>query len=89
MSFKFYTISGKYYSYLKAFDNRIPNTENEKSNRPFIGIVLDINNYKYYAPLTSPKKKHLKMKNQIDFLKINNGLWGSNKFQQHDSSVEK
>ena len=80
MSFKFYTISGKYYSYLRAFDNRIPNTENEKSNRPFIGIVLDINNYKYYAPLTSPKKKHLKMKNQIDFLKINNGLWGAINF---------
>ncbi len=80
MNFKFYTVNSEYCKYLKTFDNKMPNIENEKSNRPFVGIVLEINSYKYYAPLTSPKKKHLKMKNQIDFLKINNGLWGAINF---------
>ncbi len=48
--------------------------------RPFIGIVFSINDYNYFAPLTSPKKKHLHMKNQLDFLKINEGKWGAINF---------
>ena len=38
-----------------------------KQTRPFIGILLTVNENAYYAPLSSPKPKHLKMKNQIDF----------------------
>ena len=51
-----------------------------KEARPFIGIVLTLNDYDYYAPLTSPKPKHLHMKNQVDFLKINGGVWGAINF---------
>ncbi len=47
-----------------------------KEKRPFIGIILKINNINYFAPLSSPKEKHKKMKNNIDFLKINNGRDG-------------
>ncbi len=35
---------------------------------------------KYYAPLTSPKPKHLKMKNGKDFRKINGGQYGAINF---------
>ena len=52
----------------------------KKRSRPFIGIVLTLNDYDYYAPLTSPKPKHLHMKNQVDFLKINGGVWGAINF---------
>lgn len=48
-----------------------------KAKRPFLGIVLTINDFSYYAPLTSPKPKHIKMKDQIDFIKINDGHWGA------------
>ena len=52
----------------------------KKSIRPFVGIVFTVNEFHYYAPLTSPKSKHLQMKNQIDFLKINDGKWGAINF---------
>ena len=34
----------------------------------------------YFAPLSSPKPKHLKLKSKIDFLKINNGKLGAINF---------
>ncbi len=72
----FYTLNTDYCDYLRKYDNRVPYTMQQKSNRPFIGVLLNINNHKYYAPLSSPKPKHLKMKNQIDFIKIKEGHWG-------------
>ena len=80
MNFSFYTVDASYCDYLRAFDPKIPHTMEKKSTRPFVGIVLSINNNKYYAPLTSPKAKHLKMSNQIDFMKINSGIWGAINF---------
>ena len=47
-----------------------------KSKRPFIGIVLKVHKLNYFAPLSSPKEKHKKMKNTIDFIKINDGRDG-------------
>lgn len=38
--------------------------------------MLEINNINYFAPLSSPKEKHKTMKNNLDFLKINNGRDG-------------
>jgi protein AbiQ len=52
----------------------------EKRLRPFLGIVLDIGDMKYYAPLTSPRPKHIRMKNQIDFMKIDDGKLGAINF---------
>jgi len=66
--------------FLKEIDHRVPHTDNGKELRPFIGIILSIEGKDYYAPLTSPKSKHLKMKNQVDFLKINEGKWGAINF---------
>ena len=44
-------------------------------------------------PLTSPKPKHLHMKNQIDFLKIKGGEWGAVNFNNmipvHPGSLKK
>ena len=47
-----------------------------KKNRPFVGILFEINDCEYFVPLSSPKPKHLKMKNNIDFFKIAGGLYG-------------
>lgn len=76
MRFSFYTINADYCNYLRKADSRVPYTMEQKSTRPFVGIVLSINGFHYYAPLTSPKPKHLHMKNQLDFIKINQGKWG-------------
>lgn len=80
MSFLFYQADTAYCDFLRKSDPCVPYTMDKKSTRPFVGIVFTINGYHYYAPLTSPKPKHLTMKNQIDFLKINNGIWGAINF---------
>lgn len=77
MNFSFYTVDTCYCDYLRKSDPRVPYTMDCKENRPFIGIVFSVNGFHYYAPLTSPKPKHLHMKNQIDFIKIQGGEWGA------------
>lgn len=75
-----YRVSGEYYNYIKQFDSKVPYLKDDKKNRPFVGIVLEINEVSYYAPLTSPKPKHKKMKNAIDFEKIDGGVYGAINF---------
>lgn len=41
-----------------------------KSARPFVGIVVICDSKQYCIPLSSPKAKHEKMKNEVDFHKI-------------------
>ncbi|MFI3206070.1 MAG: type III toxin-antitoxin system ToxN/AbiQ family toxin [Clostridia bacterium] len=80
MKFTFHTVNTDYCNYLRKSDPRVPYTMDKKSIRPFVGIVFTVNNHNYYAPLTSPKQKHISMKNQVDFLKINDGKWGAINF---------
>lgn len=72
---KFYTINDEYISYLRQFDNKVFDNKNPKDrnfDRKYIGIVFEINNHKYFVPLSSFKEKHDKMKETIDFIKIGN-----------------
>ena len=80
MNFSFYMVDTRYCDYLRQFDPCVPYTMDQKAIRPFVGIVFSLNGFQYYAPLTSPKPKHLQMKNQVDFLKINRGEWGAVNF---------
>ena len=75
---KFYHIKEDFITYLRQFDTKI--AENKNQTRPYVGIVLEVNSVKYYAPFASPKPKHKKMKNGKDFRKINNGLYGAINF---------
>lgn len=77
MSFSFYMVDAAYCDYLRKSDPCVPYTMEQKAIRPFVGIVFSVSNTHYYAPLTSPKPKHLRMKSQIDFLKIKGGEWGA------------
>jgi protein AbiQ len=40
--------------------------------RPYAGVVLAVGTHKYYAPLTSPKAKHQKMPDRLDFIRLEN-----------------
>jgi len=64
----FYTVSDEYINYLYQFDNKIPYNKNSK--RPYVGIVLKINNLNYFAPLFSPKKSHSKYSDNPTYMKI-------------------
>ena len=75
---KFYHITDDYISYLRGFDSHV--SENKHESRPYVGVVIEIDSMKYYAPLTSPKPKHLTMKNGKDFRKINGGQYGAINF---------
>lgn len=74
------TIDNEYCDYLRKFDSKVAYNMAKKSNRPFIGILFNINDIEYFAPLSSPKPKHLTMKNKIDFFKIKNGELGAVNF---------
>lgn len=73
-------IDSAYCDYLREYDEKVPYNYKEKELRPFIGVLFTINNCKYFAPLSSPKPKFLKMKNKIDFLKIDSGKLGAINF---------
>ena len=70
----------EYCNYLRKFDDKVPYNYNEKELRPFVGVLFEVNNCKYFAPLSSPKPKHLKLKSKLDFLKIDNGKLGAINF---------
>lgn len=69
---KLYEIDSKYISYMTGFAPHLFHNKQAGQNneRKYIGVVLYINGYEYFAPLSSFKPKHQKMKESIDFLKI-------------------
>ncbi|MBQ9314449.1 MAG: type III toxin-antitoxin system ToxN/AbiQ family toxin [Clostridia bacterium] len=70
-------VDSNYCNYLRIFDSKVIYNMDNKESRPYIGVLFEMNHFEYYAPLTSPKPKHLKMKNTIDFYKIKNGQLGA------------
>ena len=67
-----YTIDMKYVRNLSNADKNIMSTSPQlgKVHRPFVGILVLLNNKTYCIPLTSPKEKFEGKKNSIDFIKI-------------------
>jgi hypothetical protein len=56
---KFYYIDENYADFLRSkYDKRVPNTkgENYKYDKFFIGVVLRVNNWEYFAPVSSYKQ---------------------------------
>ena len=55
---KIYNIDSEYIDYLKQFEQNIDYNikDKNKHKRPYIGIVFEIENYLYFAPLKRPKK---------------------------------
>lgn len=69
---KLVRIGKEYCDYLRTFDERVPYVFNNKEIRPFVGVLFKVNNCKYFAPLSSPKPKHLKIKNKYKDFKESN-----------------
>lgn len=67
-----YNIDMKYVRNLSKVDDNVMSVspQTSKENRPFVGIVVVCDNKPYCIPLTSPKPKHEKMKNDKDFHKM-------------------
>lgn len=59
----------------RQFDKNV--AYNKNTTRPYIGIVYTYNNYNYFAPLSSPKPKHIDINPiAIDIFKIQDGKLG-------------
>lgn len=82
-------IDTEYCNYLRKFDNKVPYNCTEKELRPFVGVLFEIDDFMYFAPLSSPKAKHLKLKSKLDFLKIDNGKLGAINFNNMIPVTEK
>ena len=65
---KFYHIDDDYIKYLYQFDIRVPFNKNNRI--PYIGIILEINNITYFAPMFYPKQQHSKYKSNATYIKI-------------------
>jgi protein AbiQ len=55
---------------LKKFQVGIWENEDKSRLRPYAGIVLHVGDNKYYVPLSSPKPKHMKMQDRLDFIRL-------------------
>lgn len=77
MRLSLYKIKPQFTEYLRSKEPKVADNINSKQKRPFLGAIIEINSIKYYAPLTSPKPKHVSMRNNVDFIKINDGKWGA------------
>ena len=67
-----YEIDAAYIHYLSAFEEHL--FQNKKPSqvftRKYVGIVLKINGFDYFAPLSSFKPKHKRLCETVDFIKI-------------------
>ncbi len=72
---KLYVLDMKYVRDLHNADDRVQSISPQihKSNRPFVGVVVVCDKYKYCIPLDHPKDKHYNMKNDVDFSRIFDG----------------
>ena len=66
-NFGFYTIDAGYLEFLYRKDSEVYyNSSYRNTLKPFIGIIIDMAECKYFIPLTSAKEKHKKWKNSCD-----------------------
>ena len=53
----FYEVDTDYLAHLKSFDTNVPNYSYDSHNKFFCGVVLTINGFTYFAPVSSFNKK--------------------------------
>ena len=63
-------VRNEYIEYLSSYQKHISTQTDENFKRKYIGIALEVSGIKYFAPLSSFKDKHKKMKESVDFIKI-------------------
>lgn len=69
----FYTVDRNYIKYLSEFEKHISyNKDAIGHSRPYLGIVLKIEQYEYFVPLYSYKEHYQKYKNNPSFFFVYN-----------------
>ncbi len=77
---KIYKVDIDYIKYLYKFDSRVQYNENYtdvmNQNRPYVGVVLNVNGQNYFAPLEHPRPSHRTLKTNLHIYKIKGGRFG-------------
>lgn len=65
-------IDSSYINYLSSFEEHLFRNKKITQNfsRKYIGVVLKINGFDYFAPLSSFKPKHKRLTETVDFIKL-------------------
>ncbi|MEC4273404.1 type III toxin-antitoxin system ToxN/AbiQ family toxin [Adlercreutzia sp. R25] len=71
-SIAFFTVDEAYVDYLRTVEPRLFGNARpgQGHSRKYLGIIFQVKGMNYFAPLSSFKSKHRKMKNSLDFIKI-------------------
>lgn len=77
-----YKIDIHYIQQLNVIDKRVQfNSQHSNyDKKPYIGILFTENGHDFFVPISSPKPKHLKMHNSLDFFKLDEGKLGAVNF---------
>lgn len=54
---RFYDVDKDYIDYLKTIDRQIPNVSYDSNNKFVCGVVFDVENIQYYAPISHMKRR--------------------------------
>lgn len=54
---KFYDVDKNYIAFLKKYDKQVPNVEYDTNNKFICGVVYQINDVKYYVPISHSTQK--------------------------------
>ena len=73
---KIVRVDSLYCDFLRTHDSKVSYNAGSKVLRLFIGVLFKINDFEYFAPLSSPKPKHKTLKNTLDMIKIKGGEYG-------------
>ena len=66
-----YVVNKEYVAYLLQFDSRVGFVDYGASRvKLYLGTLIELPNFAYYVPISSPKQKHFSMKNDLDFHKV-------------------
>lgn len=72
-----YEIDIAYLEYLSQCDDKVRIEHLHRKTRKYIGVLFTIDDYKYFAPMSSPKPKHHNIHSSApDIYKIKNGVLG-------------
>jgi len=53
---KIYHVQEEYIKFLRKYDDKVTIIKEHGKPRPYVGIVYEINGFKYFAPFSSPEK---------------------------------
>ncbi len=76
LNFKLVLINYEYVNFLRKYDSKVTYNYGNKKKRPYLGVLIKVGDIDYFAPLSSPKAKHIGMKSNIDLIKIDEGKLG-------------